>query len=200
MCGGSVADYQLSGDVEGRHGNRDVVFAPQGVYRCAGDDEHIAVTVRDDDDWQRMCAGLGWDRLARETDLVDAAGRQTRHEELDHAIARWSEVLPAATAEAQLLRLGVPAARVLRVSEMYNDPQLAARGYYQSLEHPRSGIRRYPGWPMRFSFDHDSHHRRRAPLLGEHNAEILGGELGLSTAELDILRADEIIAEALPDE
>jgi crotonobetainyl-CoA:carnitine CoA-transferase CaiB-like acyl-CoA transferase len=49
---------------------------------------------------------------------------------------------------------------------------------------------------MRFSRGPERIHRRHAPLLGEHNGELLG-ELGLSTAEIDALEADGIIGGSL---
>lgn len=81
---------------------------------------------------------------------------------------------------------------------MYDDPQLAARGYYQTLDHPVTGERRYPGWPMRFSFIEGDVYLRGAPTLGQDNDEILGGELGLSSDAIAELRARGIIGERFP--
>jgi crotonobetainyl-CoA:carnitine CoA-transferase CaiB-like acyl-CoA transferase len=80
---------------------------------------------------------------------------------------------------------------VLQVPVMYDDPQLVARGYYEALDHAKTGVRRYPGWPMRFSFA-DAHHRRGAPTLGQHNREILT-ELGVSDDEIARLAEDGVI-------
>ena len=74
-------------------------------------------------------------------------------------------------------------------------PQLEARGFFQTLNHPRSGKARYPGWPMAFSGLPRALHRRPPPSLGQHNDEILGGELGLDPEELERLREAGIIGE-----
>jgi crotonobetainyl-CoA:carnitine CoA-transferase CaiB-like acyl-CoA transferase len=79
---------------------------------------------------------------------------------------------------------------------MYDDPQLVARGYYQELGHARTGNRRYPGWPVQFSFASE-HHRRGAPTLGEHNHEILTEELGLTDEDIEALTRDGIIGDRM---
>ena len=71
--------------------------------------------------------------------------------------------------------LSIPVAAVLAVPRMYADPQLNARAWFVELDHALAGSRRYPGWPMRFSFT-DQHHRFGAPTLGQHNDEVLGGD------------------------
>ena len=75
-------------------------------------------------------------------------------------------------------------------SDLRQHPQLEARGYFTSMEHPELGTAiDYPG---AFIKGGDGSQvaplRRRAPLMGEHNLEIYGGELGLSLAEIDSLR------------
>jgi crotonobetainyl-CoA:carnitine CoA-transferase CaiB-like acyl-CoA transferase len=73
--------------------------------------------------------------------------------------------------------------------DLLEHPQLIARDFFQELEHPELGeTLRYPGAPYRLS-ETPWHLRRRAPLIGEHNEEIYGGELGLSRAELAVLMA-----------
>jgi crotonobetainyl-CoA:carnitine CoA-transferase CaiB-like acyl-CoA transferase len=73
------------------------------------------------------------------------------------------------------------------------DPQLLARGFWETVGHPVVGVQRYPGWPMRLSGGPDRWHRSPAPLLGQHNDEILAAQLGLSREEIDALRDANII-------
>ena len=96
---------------------------------------------------------------------------------------------------AALVAVGVPAARVLTVPWMFDDPQLSARNYYVPLGHARTGTRRYPGWPVRFS-SVPGPHRRGAPTLGEHNAELLT-ELGVTPAEIAALADAGVIGDEL---
>ena len=92
---------------------------------------------------------------------------------------------------AQTLRL--PYASVRQPSALFDDEQLAARGYFVEVEHPELGRTfRYPGAPYLFN---GSPWRvtRRPPLLGEHTGEVLHDELGLGIDELAALAADAII-------
>jgi crotonobetainyl-CoA:carnitine CoA-transferase CaiB-like acyl-CoA transferase len=75
------------------------------------------------------------------------------------------------------------------------NPQLEHRRFFQVMDHPVTGATRYPGLPMAFSGLDRHLHRSPPPTLGQHNDEILGGELGLSDDELRDLREREIIGE-----
>ena len=92
----------------------------------------------------------------------------------------------------------IPASEVLTAPAMFGEPQLEAQDYYQAIDHPVTGTRRHPKWPMRFSFLGSAAHPRPAPLLGQHNDEILVGELGLRADEMAELRADGIIGQSWP--
>ncbi len=78
-------------------------------------------------------------------------GRQKHHDELDRKITEWTAGLDAEKVVSRVRAMGIPVAEVLRGNKMHDDPHLAARNFYEELSHPRSGTRRYPGWPMRWS-------------------------------------------------
>jgi crotonobetainyl-CoA:carnitine CoA-transferase CaiB-like acyl-CoA transferase len=191
-----VIDFSMNGRVQERTGNRDRTMAPQGAYPSR-EEAWVALSVRDDEDWQRLVGLLGAPDWAGAPDLATAAGRRARHDELDERLATWTRDQDADALVQSLRAAGLPAARCLVATRMYGEPHLEARGYYQEIEHPRSGLRRYPVWPLRFSFGPAPHYRASAPTLGQHNDEILGGELGLSTEELADLREKQIIGERM---
>jgi crotonobetainyl-CoA:carnitine CoA-transferase CaiB-like acyl-CoA transferase len=191
-----VIDFSMNGRVQERTGNRDRAMAPQGAYPCR-DEAWIALSVRDDADWQRLVALLGEPGWARSPELATVAGRRARHDEIDEGLAAWTRERDADELVSELCSSRIPAARCLVATRMYGEPHLEARGYYQAIEHPRSGVRRHPVWPLRFSFGPHPHYRGPAPTLGQHNDEILGGELGLSAEELAELRATAVIGERM---
>ena len=82
----AVLDHQLTGTNPGRHGNDDLRHAPHGVYRCAGDDDWVAVACTDDDAWLRLCAAIGRDDLAADPALRTAAGRLAARRALGDAL------------------------------------------------------------------------------------------------------------------
>jgi formyl-CoA transferase len=78
-------------------------------------------------------------------------------------------------------------APVQNTEDLLNDPQMKARGFFVEIDHPVAGSWRYPGIP--WVMTECESRLSRAPLLGEHNEEILCGRLGLSKADLVSLRA-----------
>ncbi|MEX2269645.1 MAG: CoA transferase, partial [Acidimicrobiia bacterium] len=127
--------------------------------------------------------------------LVGLAGRLARHDELDGGIAGWTlERTPDEVLDA-LRPLGIPVATVLAVPRMYHDPQLNARGWFVELDHAIAGVRRYPGWPMQFSFTDVLHHFG-APTLGQHNRQILA-ELDCTDADVEQLAERGVIGERM---
>lgn len=90
-------------------------------------------------------------------------------------------------------RRGVLLFPVSTPGDLLEHPQLNARDFFRSLRHPELGQELcYPGAPYRLSAT-PWRLRRRAPLIGEHNEAIYGGELGLSRAELAVLMASGAI-------
>ena len=92
-------------------------------------------------------------------------------------------------AATTLRRAGVPAYVVLRTSDLYDDPQLAHRGFFVTLEHPVMGPTPYDG-PATIYSRTPQRLRSAAPCLGEHNGQVLAELLGMSLAEIERARAD----------
>jgi benzylsuccinate CoA-transferase BbsE subunit len=92
---------------------------------------------------------------------------------------------------AQLLRQ--PYATVRPPEALFEDEQLASRGFFVEVEHPELGRKfRYPGAPYVLSAT-PWRARRRPPLLGEHSAEILRDELGMDALAIAVLSAEGVI-------
>jgi len=178
-----VIEYSMNGVVRPREGNRQRGYL-QGVYPTAVDGEWVAISVRDDADWDGLVKVMG------RTDLRRGLG----HDAFDEAVAGWTRTLPPVVLVDTLTAQGIPAEQVLTADRMYDIAQLDTRGYYQELEHPITGAHRYPGWPFRITPGPVNHHRYPPPTLGQHNDEVLGG-LGLTDNEIDDLRERKVIGE-----
>ena len=98
---------------------------------------------------------------------------------------------------ASLQAAGVPAAPVLNAPELLADPHLAERGYFANLAGVDIGPMTYPGNPVIVDGERERDFVG-APGLGEHNAEVLGGLLGLSDGELADLYTNGVIADRPP--
>jgi crotonobetainyl-CoA:carnitine CoA-transferase CaiB-like acyl-CoA transferase len=193
-----VIEWSMHETALARLGNRDPHRAPQGVYPCRGDGAipgWVALTISDEAQWRALVVELGRADWIGDESLSTTDGRNARHAELDEGIAAWTTARSGDDIVAALRSRGLPVAKVLQVPLMYDDPQLVDRGYYEAQDHARTGVRRYPGWPMRFSFA-DAHHRRGAPTLGQHNREILT-ELGVNDDEIARLAADGVIGDRM---
>ena len=86
----------------------------------------------------------------------------------------------------------IPCAPVRNFDEVLDDAQLNSRDYFQDVEHPQAGALRYPGPPYRMSAT-PCRNLRPAPTLGQHNIEILCGELGMESDELPYLARAGVI-------
>jgi crotonobetainyl-CoA:carnitine CoA-transferase CaiB-like acyl-CoA transferase len=106
-------------------------------------------------------------------------------------IETWTSKRSKQEVTTILAGAGVPCGSVLDSREVLTDPHLKATGFITELEHPRRGPFPMPGNPVKLSDSPTD--MVRAPLLGEHNAEVYGKLLGLDETELDTLKRDGVI-------
>jgi crotonobetainyl-CoA:carnitine CoA-transferase CaiB-like acyl-CoA transferase len=183
-----VLEYHAYGHLMTCDGNRSRTAAPQGTYVCA-QGEWVAVSVQTDDEWATVCGLLGRDAASYPT----SAARLAAHGTIDGWLASWC----AARSQKDALRaLGPIAEPVVNAYDADKDEQMNGRGFWEAVDHPLVGELRYPGWPMRLTPGPDRWYRTAAPLLGQHNDEVLR-ELGVTDAELTALRADRVIGDGL---
>jgi benzylsuccinate CoA-transferase BbsF subunit len=175
-----------------RNGNRSADAAPQGVYRCAGDDEWCAIAVEDDDQWRALRLVLGGPEWMLAVELESVSGRLAAHDRLDEALADWTRERKPRDAMDQLTAAGVPAGHVQRSRDLESDPQYRHRRFHQELDHPEMGRVPYSGHQFRVS-GYDNGPRFAAPLLGGDSFEILATELGMKPEDIaDLMAAGTI--------
>ena len=177
-----------------RMGVRSARFAPQGVYRCAGQDEWCAVSVHDDRQWRALAEAVEKTipdaRLASEARFATVSGRMRHHDEIDERIEAWTCDLPGAEVEARLKRTGVPAARMRRVQDLLEDgvPSMA----YKRMTEPRVGSMLTTALPVELS-ESSLPGATPAPGLGQHTREVLREWLELSETEIAGLEGEEAL-------
>jgi crotonobetainyl-CoA:carnitine CoA-transferase CaiB-like acyl-CoA transferase len=176
--GEEVLLASVTGQAPTRRGNRDRHMVPHAVFRCKGEDEWVAVAVRDDADWEALCAMMSSDAPAvADPKYQSAAARRKFEDEIEAAFAAWTVEHEAPEVAERLQRAGVPAAPVQPFSRVLEDQHLAARGWFQPMAHPDMGVHRYNGFPWRFSRT-PAFVQCRPPRQGEHSVEILAERLG----------------------
>jgi crotonobetainyl-CoA:carnitine CoA-transferase CaiB-like acyl-CoA transferase len=177
-----VIEYSMNGIVRPREGNRQRSYL-QGVYPTDTEDVWVALSVRDDNDWSALVEAMGEPGLPKDD-----------HDAFDQVVAAWTQAHSSANIVAALRERRIPVEEVIKPEQMYDVPQLDARGYYEEFEHAITGSHRYPGWPLRITPGPARHHRLAPPTLGQHNDEVLRG-LGISDDELAALRRQRVIGE-----
>lgn len=191
-----VIEHQAYGRLLERDGNRGPAACPQGVYRCVGDDAWVAVAVETDGQWEALREALGDPGWARGPGLATVAGRRRAHDLVDRGLAGWAATRTAGEAAAALDRAGVPAAPCTPSELVDTVAPMRARGFFAAVPNDRLGTHEFPTQPMRIA-SLPGYRLFPAPRLGEHNDEVLGGELGLAPGELARLREAGVIGETL---
>ena len=185
-------ESEVYGKTLSRRGNRGHGESIQNIYRCAGDDDWIAVTVRDDQRWRALVDLM--DRPAWcDEDLAGVAGRRERADDIDRRLEEWFAGLRLDSALERLAGAGIPAAPVVSPSLVTENPQLRERGFFEMLEHPSIGAALYPCPPFARLAGQDRWLLRPPPRLGEHNGEVLRDRCGLTDEDLAKLATSGVI-------
>lgn len=178
-----LLDYEIDGGVASRMGNRAPDLAPQGVYRCAGDDAWIAISITDDDAWDRFRAVLGNPAWSQGAVLGTTEGRQANQNAVDTGIEAWTSQHDEADAERILREAGIAAGVPQRSSDLLVDRQYQHRDFYRTLEHDELGPLPYAGHQYRID-GYNNGPRTAAPTLGQHTFEILTDLLGFEVDDI----------------
>jgi crotonobetainyl-CoA:carnitine CoA-transferase CaiB-like acyl-CoA transferase len=186
-------EFEVFGVTLSRQGNRGYGSAIQNLYRCAGDDNWIAVTVRDDDQWRALVDVMDRPSWSRDAALSSVVGRRERADDIDRRLQDWFAGQHLESAVELLARAGIPAAPVVSPSLVTENPQLRDRGFFESLDHPRTGPGWYPRAPFAPLAGQSRWLRRTPPTLGEHNEEILRDLCGVTDEDLTRLSASGVI-------
>ncbi|ULE31698.1 CaiB/BaiF CoA-transferase family protein [Mycobacterium sp. IDR2000157661] len=195
-----VVEYSAYGALLQRDGNRGPAAAPQNLYRTSEPDEFgrpddwVAIAVATDDQWTALLAVLGDPKWVT-VEMASSAGRRAHHELIDEHLSRWCAARSGDDVVETLWAAGVPVAKVMQPHRVADLPQLVYRGFYEPVEHPVNPTARHSTVPMRISTGPSRFHRTHAPLLGQHNREVLRG-LGVSDEEIADLENRGIIGTA----
>ena len=183
-------NYFATGTPPKRIGNLHPNIVPYQPFRTRDGD--IIVACGNDNLYRKLCQAAGCGPLANDPRFATNGKRVENRVELTRLLqdvfsgrttTEWIEVLEAA---------GVPNGPINNVAQVFEEPQVKARGIRLKLPHPVAGEVDSVASPMRFSGTPLSF-ERAPPLLGQHTDEVLRGLLGKSDAELVRLRADGVV-------
>ena len=179
VCGDAMLEYDATGSLPGPGGNHHPSIAPHNNYETA-DGEWLALAAETDESWKRLAKLIG---ISDET-FATLSLRKANETQLDEIIASWCKGQNVYELEELLSKIGIAAARVVPLYELYSrpDPHFQASGFIRGIEHPEAGKTWLPGRPWRFSAA-KSCPIRPAPCVGQHSHEVLTQELGISDHE-----------------
>jgi len=179
--------YHRTGNPPPRTGNRQAGLSstPYNVYPC--NDGHVAIHVVTEAHWTNLIKAMGREELGEDPRFKTNADRVAHMDETDAMVSEWTRTLGKMAVFARLKAGRVPCAPVRTAPEVMNDPHMHERGMLERVEHPELGPIVLPTNPLRL------HGLPKAPMvpsptIGQHNAEIYGGWLGLGDSELAALR------------
>jgi benzylsuccinate CoA-transferase BbsF subunit len=181
-----ILDYQANGRKPVLQGNHSDYAAPNGIYRCKGEDRWVAIAVVTDDEWLRTKKILNNPEWAGDSKYDTVAGRLQNREELDRQIETWTSGLTAEQVMAMLQGAGVPAGLVANAKDIDEDPQLNYYGFYRRLDHPYMGNLRYYH-PAAIKLSRAEAAMERPVLVGEHTDQICSEILGMTKDEIEQL-------------
>ncbi|MGD0117979.1 MAG: CoA transferase [Candidatus Binatus sp.] len=188
----AMLEYQFSGMLPPARGNRHREHAPHGIYRCAGDDNWIALACETDAQWRSLASALGIPRLADDPRFASASARKANEDALDAELTRAIAPLSADDCVARLHEAGVLAAPVNPAPAVMADPQIQGREYFVAIDRAVVGTQLYPGAVARIP-DTPLRADAPAPLLGEHNRQVFAETLGMTEDEISELERSAII-------
>lgn len=191
MLAQAFMGYALNGEVPERIGNRSVYgFAPTGVYPCRSNgtaedclDRWIALSICDDDSWQRLCEVMGNPDWASGKEFATNAGRLAAHDEIDRNLSAWTSEWDDYELFHRLQKAGLDAAPVVDGSRAVDDAHALARGLFQpQMLFDGQGPYRFNTPFLRFS-ETPLTVRNSPVAMGQHNEYVYRELLGMSVAE-----------------
>jgi crotonobetainyl-CoA:carnitine CoA-transferase CaiB-like acyl-CoA transferase len=165
-------------------GNRsdDIPAAPYGCYPCLGVDRWCVIAVFNETEWKSLCNVLGHPVWTKEERFSTLLKRKENEEVLDELLSQWTTRHTREEVINLLQEAGISAGVVQDAEDLAKDPQLTARDFFISLEHPVLGRTLSDGSPIRFR-DNPIVGWKAAPLLGEDNRYVYIELLGLTESE-----------------
>ncbi len=163
------------------------------IFPCApgGDDDYVFVLCTTPEMWQGLCGAIGRPELVDDERFNNVRARAHNLEPLTAIISEWTGKHTKHEVMKIFGEAGVPCGKVLDSVELLNDPHLRERGMIVTVNHPVRGEFTMPGCPVRL--EDSPVEITAAPLLGQHNGEVYGELLGMTTADLQRLQSAGVV-------
>ena len=186
-----------TGKAAGRAGAGSVTGgnAPMGLYPCKpgghNDYVYIYVTRANNSHWHRLLKVVGREDLIDDERYDSPRKRVAVKDEVDALVIPWTSSRTKQEAMKALGEAGIPAGAVYDTMELHTAPHFEERGIFQNIDHPTRGKFKMAAWPVKMSGS--AVPLAPAPLLGEHNEDVLEDWLGMSADDVATLKDEGAI-------
>jgi crotonobetainyl-CoA:carnitine CoA-transferase CaiB-like acyl-CoA transferase len=177
-----VLDETVNGRTATAAGLDSPFACPNGTYPTAGVERYVALSVETPEQWRALKSIAPLDAFA-DPRFDDMEQRRAVKDDIDASLTAWTRGFEDRELEGKLIGAGVPASVVQRMTDLFEDPQLQAREYFQVLKHGEVGEIPYDGLMTRFSAKKTVLHKA-APCVGEDTDYVMREILGLSDDEI----------------
>lgn len=190
----ALIDHLANGTDPEPVGNRHPFggWAPHGIYRCKGDDRWVALAVRGDDEWARLCTAMGQPELVNDPRFATHTSRIANQDVLDENITAWTVTRDRYDTQQLCQAHGLAAGAVQDAEDLATrDVQLLARNFFTSATAERWGEYGLERFPARFNGQrpdtYDGVHQ-----VGEDTFDVMTALVGLSDDEFAELAASGV--------
>jgi len=187
----TLVGYDQLGLVPKRAGNRWDISAPRNTYQTS-DGRWLAMSGSSPALALRVFRAIGRDDLAEDVDFSDPQRRLARARDVDEVVAKWVSSKTLTEAMEVFDAAEVAAAPVYDITDLVADEQLLHRGVFVTVDDGDLGAMMVQAPVPKFS-ESPGRVEHLGPALGEHNAEVYGEILGLTTSEIDDLHVAGVL-------
>lgn len=183
--------YAATGYVRGREGIGTANACPHGHFKC-GDGRWVAIACTNDKMFGRLANAMQRPELAGADQYGRVANRLAERDQVDGLVSAWTEAMDRDAVIAACVAAEVPIGAVNAIDEIFEDPHFKARGNLVTVDDPETGPVTIPGVAPRLSRT-PGRIDGLGPALASANQAVFGDMLGLSSADLEALKAKGVI-------
>jgi crotonobetainyl-CoA:carnitine CoA-transferase CaiB-like acyl-CoA transferase len=176
-----ASNYLVSGERPRRYGNGHPNIVPYQAF--AANDGYFAFAAGNDSQWKRFCESVGKGEWSEDPRFAGNRGRVENREALVGLLNGFFSTRPVRAWLDLCASIGIPAAPINAVDQVFDDPQVVARGLRQEAEHPTEGKVPLVASPLCIPTS-PTRLRRAPPTLGQHSQEILVEVLGCTSEQV----------------
>ena len=183
-------NYLATGENPVRLGNQHPNIVPYQVFPTA--DGHMVLSVGNDPTFRRFCEAFGLSWMLEDARFATNAARVENRRLVTDTLTPLMTRHPTLYWIDKLEALKIGCGPINKLSEVFSDPHVVARGMVMEMDHATGGAMKMIANPVKLS-ETPADYRLPPPVLGQHTEEVIGGKLGLDAAALAALREKGII-------